>query len=38
MINLVVGLFMIGVVATTLESLGVATAFFGLAVLLLHFG
>jgi hypothetical protein len=38
MITLVPFLFVIGFVCMSLESLGVATAFFGVAVLLLRFG
>jgi hypothetical protein len=38
MLTLVLALFATGMVAMSLESLGVATAFFGVAVLLLRFG
>jgi hypothetical protein len=38
MITLVPFLFIIGFVALSLESLGVATAFFGAVVLILRFG
>jgi hypothetical protein len=38
MITLVPFLFIIGFVCMTLEALGVATAFFGIALLLLRFG
>jgi hypothetical protein len=38
MITLVPFLFIIGFVCMSLESLGVATAFFGAAVLILRFG
>ena len=38
MMLLVTGLFATGLVCLTLEALGVATAFFGIAALLLRFG
>jgi hypothetical protein len=38
MITLVPFLFIIGFVALSLESIGVAAAFFGMVVLLLRFG
>jgi hypothetical protein len=38
MSTVVVGLFVTGMIAMSLESLGVAAAFFGVAVLLLRFG
>jgi hypothetical protein len=38
MMTLVAVLFIIGFVCMSLESIGVATAFFGVAVLLLRFG
>jgi hypothetical protein len=37
MITLVTGLFATGMVCLSLESLGVATALFGIAVLLIRF-
>ena len=38
MMTIVTGLFATGILALSLESLGVATAFFGIAMLLLRFG
>ena len=38
MITLATGLFATGLVCLSLEALGIATAFFGIAVLILRFG